>query len=295
MPGLIEDLSVDLEAESAEILSALDGIDTSDASASNAAGPTSSPGPTVLFTDRQTGSGAPGWSTMTECVPWTVKDQLAHLAWNDNATVMALTDPERFLRAKPSTPEGIQAMVDAVITDSHDRSGPDVAQWFCTERARLLEAVVGRDPRERMPWYGPEMSIASKLTARFMETWAHGYDITNALGVVRQPTDRVRHVVFLGLQALPNAYAAQGLEVPSAPVRVEVVGPSGALWSFGRAEAVNVIRGQAFDLAQVVTQRVHPADTKLRAEGPVAVQWLSIAQAFAGPPGHGRTPRAGQK
>jgi uncharacterized protein (TIGR03084 family) len=264
MPGLIEDLSHDLDAETAEILRALDGIEA---------------------------HGKPAWTTVTGCVPWTVKDQLAHLAWNDTATVLALTDPERFLQAKPATPEGIQAMVDSVITDNQQRGGPDIAAWFRTERARLLEAVVGRDPRERIPWYGPEMSIASKLTARFMETWAHGYDITDALGVVRKPTDRVRHVVFLGLQALPNAFSAHGLPVPDAPVRVEVIAPSGALWSFGRAEANNVVRGDAFELAQVVTQRVHPADTKLRAEGSVAAQWLSIAQAFAGPPGCGRKPR----
>jgi uncharacterized protein (TIGR03084 family) len=276
MPGLIEDLSADLEAETQEILTALDVLDVLDVLEE------------LEELDEMVGVNAPGWLTMTDCVPWTVKDQLAHLAWNDHATVLALTDPERFLLARPSTPEGIQAMVDAVITDSQHRSGPDVAQWFREERAQLLEAVVGRDPRARMPWYGPEMSIASKLTARFMETWAHGYDITNALGVWRQPTDRIRHVVFLGLQALPNAYAAQGLEVPSTPVRVEVVAPSGAQWTFGRAEAVDVVRGDAFELAQVVTQRIHPVDTNLRAEGPVAAQWLSIAQAFAGPPGPGR-------
>jgi uncharacterized protein (TIGR03084 family) len=262
MAGLIEELSQDLKAETQEILQALEGLD------------------------------APVWSTITHCLPWTVKDQLAHLAWNDHATVTALTDPEKFLANKPTTPAGIQAMVDAVIVNNQHRSGQDVAQWFREERESLLEAVVGRDPRERMPWYGPEMSIASKLTARLMETWAHGYDITNALGVVREPSDRVRHVVFLGLQALPNAYAAHGLPVPAAAVRVEVVAPSGAQWSFGRGEAVDVVRGDAFELAQVVTQRIHRADTKLHAEGPVANQWLSIAQAFAGPPGSGRTPRS---
>jgi uncharacterized protein (TIGR03084 family) len=272
MPGMIADLSQDLEAETAEILRALDSIDSVDG---------------IDDIDGADALGDSAWTTMTECTPWNVKDQLAHLAWNDAATVLALTDPERFLHAKPSTPEGIQAMVDAVITDNQHRSGPDVAHWFRTERAQLLEAVVGRDPRERIPWYGPDMSIASKLTARFMETWAHGYDITNALGVEREPTDRVRHVVFLGLQALPNAYSAHGLAVPEVPVRVEVLAPSGAVWSFGRADAVNVIRGSAFELAQVVTQRIHPADTSLRAEGSVATEWLGIAQAFAGPPGNG--------
>ncbi len=272
MPGLIEDLSDDLRAETAEILHAFDGIDGVS---------------TVNGEEEVDGLGEQAWMTITACAPWTVKDQLSHLAWNDHATVLALTEPERFVQAKPSTPEGIQAMVDSVISDNQYRSGPDVVHWFWSERERMLEAITGRDPRERIPWYGPDMSIASKLTARFMETWAHGYDITNALGVQREPTDRVRHVVFLGLQALPNAYSAQGWAVPEVPVRVEVLAPSGAVWSFGRADAVNVIRGSAFELAQVVTQRIHPADTSLRAEGSVATEWLGIAQAFAGPPGNG--------
>jgi uncharacterized protein (TIGR03084 family) len=252
MPGLIEDLSHDLRAETAEILHALNGLDGIE---------------TVHGENGVDGLDDPAWMVITECAPWTVKDQLAHLAWNDHATVLALTEPERFVQAKPSTPEGIGAMVDSVISDNHHRSGPDVVHWFRNQRERMLEAVEGRDPRERIPWYGPDMSIASKLTARFMETWAHGYDITNALGVVRQPTDRLRHVVFLGLQALP-----------------------GELWSFGRAEAVDVVRGSAFELAQVVTQRIDPATTTLSAEGEVAARWLSIAQAFAGPPGRKRGP-----
>jgi hypothetical protein len=38
----------------------------------------------------------------------------------------------------------------------------------------------------------------------------------------------------------------------------------------------------------VVTQRRHPDDTGLVVTGPVAQQWISIAQAFAGPAGPGR-------
>ncbi|MEV6456791.1 wyosine base formation domain-containing protein, partial [Streptomyces anulatus] len=38
--------------------------------------------------------------------------------------------------------------------------------------------------------------------------------------------------------------------------------------------------------------RAHRSDLAVTAEGRGADQWLSIAQAFAGPPGPGRTPRA---
>jgi uncharacterized protein (TIGR03084 family) len=230
------------------------------------------------------------WGAPTLCPPWAVKDHISHLAWNDQATVFALTQPDVFRAAKPLTAELIQDMVDRVIVDNHHRSGADMLSWFATARADMLTAFEGRDPRERMPWYGPDMSIVSKLTARFMETWAHGYDITEALGIVHQPTDRSRHVVFLGLQAIPNAFVTRGLPVPVDPVRIEAVAPSGAILHFGRADAENVVRGSLFELALIVTQRRHLSDTELIAEGPVAHQWLQVAQAFAGPAGSGRAP-----
>jgi hypothetical protein len=53
-----------------------------------------------------------------------------------------------------------------------------------------------------------------------------------------------------------------------------------------------VVRGPAADFCLVVTQRRHLDDTDLVCVGPVASEWMGIAQAFAGPPGPGR--RAGQ-
>jgi hypothetical protein len=44
------------------------------------------------------------------------------------------------------------------------------------------------------------------------------------------------------------------------------------------------------DFCLVVTQRRHPDDTDLAIEGPLAEEWMAIAQAFAGPPGKGRAP-----
>lgn len=275
MAGLLETLCADLAAECAGLFDVLAPLDEAT------------------------------WNAPTSCVPWTIKDQVSHLAWNDEAAVRALTDPDGFRRSRPTTPEGIQRMVDQVIADHHDRPGADLLTWFRAAHTALLDAASGVDPKLRMPWYGPDMSVASKVTARFMETWAHGHDITDALGIAHRPTDRVRHVVFLGLQALPNAYAAQGKPAPDARVRLDLVAPSGeseeggetgggggnsAAWQFGPPDAVNVVTGDAYELALVVTQRRHVADTGLRATGPVAEEWLSIAQAFAGPPGAGRPP-----
>ena len=69
-----------------------------------------------------------------------------------------------------------------------------------------------------------------------------------------------------------------------------MTGPDGDHWSFGPEDAANAVSGPAVEFCLVVTQRRHVADTALRAEGPVAIEWLAIAQAFAGPPGPGRRP-----
>lgn len=259
MPNVFENLCADTAEESAALISVLNRLD------------------------------APDWAIVTGCTPWTIGDQISHLAWNDDATVRALTDPGGFEATRPTTPDGIQAMVDAVIADHHDISGVALLDWFKTARATLLTTFAAADPKARMPWYGPDMSVTSKLTARFMETWAHAWDVFDALGHEYHPTDRLRHVVFLGLQALPNAFTAHGRAVPSgldSSIRLDVVLPSGTHMVLGPPDAINVVEGSGYELALVVTQRCKASDTSLHATGNIATEWLEIAQAFAGPPGN---------
>jgi uncharacterized protein (TIGR03084 family) len=67
--------------------------------------------------------------------------------------------------------------------------------------------------------------------------------------------------------------------------------PSGAdTWTWGDPSAANTVRGPALDFCLVVTQRRHVDDTALDVQGDAAREWISIAQAFAGPPGEGRRP-----
>ncbi len=230
------------------------------------------------------------WALRTGCEPWTIGDQISHLAWNDDAAVRALTEPDAFIESRPETPSDVQAMVDSVITDHHDMEGAALLTWFRTARSSLLHEFLNADPKARMPWYGPDMSVTSKLTARFMETWAHGWDVVDALGLPYEPTDRLRHVVFLGLQALPNSFTTHGRMVPVERVRVVLVLPTGTALQLGPVDATNAVVGSAYELALVVTQRRHVTDTSLRATGVVANEWLEIAQAFAGPPGVKRIP-----
>jgi len=123
-----------------------------------------------------------------------------------------------------------------------------------------------------------------------METWAHGQDIADALGVTREPSARLRTIAHLGVSTFGFAYGLRGLDKPDVPVRVELEAPDGTTWEWGPADAADRVTGPALDFCLVVTQRRNIADTRLRTEGETAAQWMSIAQAFAGVPGPGRQP-----
>ena len=123
-----------------------------------------------------------------------------------------------------------------------------------------------------------------------METWAHGQDVADALGVQRVPTDRLRHVAFIGVRTLGYGFVSHGRPAPTQPVRVELTGPGGEHWAFGGDDAENRVTGPALDFALLVTQRRHRDDLALTPTGKVADDWLDVAQAFAGPPGAGRAP-----
>jgi uncharacterized protein (TIGR03084 family) len=135
------------------------------------------------------------------------------------------------------------------------------------------------------------MSPTSMATARFMETWAHGRDVYDALGLEAEVTDRIRHVAHLGVRTRNYAFTVHELEPPAEDFHVRLSAPSGDVWTWGADGAEQRVSGSAYDFCLLVTQRVHRADTDLVATGADAERWLSIAQAFAGPPGEGRAPR----
>ena len=46
-------------------------------------------------------------------------------------------------------------------------------------------------------------------------------------GVVRRPTDRLRHVAHLGVRARPFSYLVRGRDVPPGRIDVVLTGPAG--------------------------------------------------------------------
>ncbi|MEU6482562.1 TIGR03084 family metal-binding protein [Streptomyces sp. NPDC046887] len=228
------------------------------------------------------------WSAATPAPGWTVAHQIAHLTWTDSAALLAATDPDAFAGHVARAAEAPESFVDeGAEAGAVLEPGELLARWR-EGRERLQDVLRASPAGTRIPWYGPPMSVTSLATARLMETWAHGQDVADALGVVRKPTARLRHVAWIGVRARDYAYAVRGLRPPAAPFRVELTAPDGTLWAYGPEDAPQKITGPALDFCLLATQRAHRADLALRAEGADADHWLDIAQAFAGPPGRGR-------
>ncbi len=231
-----------------------------------------------------------GWNTKTPAEGWTIKDQIRHLAYFDDRARLAAVDPEAFKAYLQKSMEDLESYLKHLETAGSDLSGAETLKWWRKERKALIEAMAPMDRKTRLPWYGPDMSVMSSATARLMETWAHGQDIVDALGLTRQPTDRLRHVAHIGVRTFGWSYINRQMEVPDKEVRVELTGPSGDLWTWGPEDAENVVKGQAQDFCLVVVQRRHLADTDLSVTGEVAKEWMLLSQAYAGPPGEGRQP-----
>ncbi len=229
------------------------------------------------------------WSLPTPAAGWAVRDQISHLWFFDQRATLALRDPAAFaedmkwLMASGGT--------NASVVPGRNMTGADLLAAWRADRADLLSLARTIDPSARVPWYGPAMAARSFLTARLMETWAHGHDVADALGVTCAPTARLKHVAHIGVRARPFSYMINSLPLPEAPIFVALTAPDGSMWEWGEP-AADRVTGDALDFCLVVTQRRHRDDTRLIVEGPNAIEWIGIAQAFAGEPGGGRA--AGQ-
>ncbi len=229
------------------------------------------------------------WRLATPAVGWDVATQIAHLAWTDEAALAAATDKQRWDDLVLQAMDDPLHFVDKQAAAGAQASSEELLARWRRGRAALAEALASYPAGEKVPWYGPAMSPTSMATARFMETWAHGRDIADALGQLAAPDDRVRHVVHLGVRTRDFSFDVHGLTAPAEEFRIELVAPSGETWTYGPEDAEQSVTGSAFDFALLVTQRRHPTDVDLIAKGEDARKWLTIAQAFAGPPGRGRT------
>jgi uncharacterized protein (TIGR03084 family) len=223
----------------------------------------------------------------TQFKGWTLHDVVSHLhAWN-RAADLSLTDPDGFVefrnRLLGEMAKGRK--LRAVEAEWLDDVGPRarLAEWRALY-LEMTERFAAADPKQRVAWAGPDMSVRSSITARLMETWAHGQEIYDLLGLEAPHHDRLRNVADLGVRTFGWAYVNRGRAVPAPAPSVRLATPSGDVWAWNEEETANRVEGPAIDFCRVVTQTRNVADTALRVTGPVATDWMTIVQCFAGPP-----------
>lgn len=232
------------------------------------------------------------WSTPTPAVGWTVAHQIAHLSFVFRLAGLAAADPTAFqaIAAQAKTQDDLDNAIAAAL-DGYLALPPAhlLARWQ-EERRTAQRALAAVAEDSLVPWLVRPIPPAVLAAAGMMELVGHSQDIADALGVTREWTDRIRHVVGFAVAVWDFGYQTRGLEVPDVRFRFELTGPSGASWTFGPEDATQRITGSAVDFCLLVTRRRHRDDLDLVADGADADQWLDIAQAYRGPAGPGRSP-----
>jgi uncharacterized protein (TIGR03084 family) len=218
---------------------------------------------------------------------WSIHDVISHLhAWN-YAADLSLADPDKFAALRDGLIEdmgagrSIREAEARWLDDSKNRAR--VEQWrdFYREMTGRFENA---DPKQRVAWAGPDMSVRSSITARLMETWAHGQEVYDLLGARRVDTDRIKNIAVLGVNTFGWTFINRGLEIPADIPHVRLKAPSGEEWGWNEPSEDNYVAGDATQFCQVVTQVRGLGDTQLEVVGDSATLWMSIAQCFAGPP-----------
>ena len=215
---------------------------------------------------------------------WTINSVLEHLCFWNQMAGLQLTDEAELLARMSAIGQHKDGMRGFERDHFAGLSGPDLrAQWH-TDMNTAADLYADADPKQRLKWAGPDMSARSSITARLMETWAHGQEVYDHLGRVRTNKDRLQNIVILGVNTYGWTYKTRKETPPGPMPHLRLTAPSGALWTYGEESTTELIEGSAEGFCQTVTQTRNVADTDLQVTGPIATDWMSKAQCFAGAP-----------
>ena len=152
------------------------------------------------------------WDRPTPFKGWTPNDVVQHLHMGDWMAVLSMTDEAAFLAllekrkavregAAPGQGVGPDMQTGAALRE----------QWYGYFR-QLCGLLDARDPKDRVLWVGPSMSVRMCATARQMETWAHAQDIYDLLRAPREHFDRLRNIAEIGVRTYGWTFANRGEE-----------------------------------------------------------------------------------
>ena len=225
------------------------------------------------------------WATRTQFKEWTFNDIIAHLHMGNYAADLALRDTPAFREFAQKFSEGSREHGHLHFTHvwlNGEKNAALLQRWH-NYASDMAERFASANPRQRVEWFGPTMSVRSSITARLMETWAHAHAIYDVLGKERKESDKIKNIVVMGLNTFGWTFTNLGDDVPENVPYLRLTAPSGEVWEWGTPDSPNRIEGAAVEFCQTVTQVRNVLDTKLTISGNIAKRWMQIAQCFAGP------------
>ena len=230
------------------------------------------------------------WSRSTPAPGWSIADQVAHLTFIFTLAKNAAAAPDRFRAMTAAAAQDFNGAVNAALAQFNAFPPRELLARFRAEGDASLKALTAVPADQTVPWLVRPLPPAVLASAGMMEVFGHGQDIADALGVRREPTDRLRHLVHFASLTRDFGYQARGTTPPADPFRFMLTAPSGEVWTEGPEDATQTVSGPAHDLCLLVTRRRHRDDLELTATGDDAEAWLDVAQAYRGPAGEGRAP-----
>jgi uncharacterized protein (TIGR03084 family) len=221
------------------------------------------------------------WRLPTPAAGWDVRDQVSHLADTEETAHDTATGGPRQINDEAGEYSSPDGWTEAGCDKGRAMTPAEVLDWWWSAAATVRKALGDLPSTARVPW-GLGMGWRAFVTARLMEHWAHGLDIHAAVGVPSPDTDRLRHIGWICTNALPYAFGVAGVTAPEGhTLRVEVTGPNGDLWTYGKPDATDTITGPAGQWCRLAVQRITRADAPdLVANGPLADLALDHARAF---------------
>ncbi len=219
----------------------------------------------------------------TQFKDWTINDVLQHLHhWNLMAW-WSLTNEAQFTAVLNEMVDSGLGMRGFEEKKLEGTKGKELLDMWHEGFLKVSGDFADADPKQRLKWAGPEMSARSSITARLMETWAHGQEIYDHLGAPRVNTDSIKNIAYLGVNTFGYCHMVREIPVPENKPYVKLTAPSGDIWEWNEPNDKNFVEGDAGEFCLVVTQARNIAEVNLKVVGDVASQWMSIAQCFAGP------------
>ena len=221
----------------------------------------------------------------TQFKGWTFNNVIGHLhVWNYAADI-SLKDGDEWKNFANSALQALgngSSMNEFEQTITKGIQGPELLSMWKEYYTDMTERFAVADPKKRVKWMGPDMSVRSSISARHMETWAHAQELYDSLGLDRTNEDRIKNIVIIGNNTFKWCFTVHKKSLPSIKPYLKLISPSGEIWEYNEFSEEHKIEGLAEEFCQVVTQVRNIQDVNLKLTGSIAEEWMSVAQCFAG-------------